>query len=96
MQTENYLHFDFIDFNNFNKPKQTSELKEKDQKQLNHNQNESVSITKLFGANFMQIGIQTRVIEDWKFRKVKLGARKLVRLWRHLLTVDIDFFSNNA
>ena len=35
-------------------------LKEKDQKQLNHNQNENVSKTKLFGANFMQIGLQTR------------------------------------
>ena len=30
-------------------------LKEKDQKQLK--QNESVSKTKLFGANFMQIGL---------------------------------------
>ena len=27
-------------------------LKEKDQKQLNHNQTERVSITKLFGENF--------------------------------------------
>ena len=32
-------------------------LKEKDQKQLNCNQNESDSKTKLFGANFMQIGL---------------------------------------
>ena len=31
-------------------------LKEKDQKQLNHNQNGSIAKTKLFGANFMQIG----------------------------------------
>ena len=31
------------------------QLKEKDQKQLNYNKNESVSKTKLFGANFMQI-----------------------------------------
>ena len=30
-------------------------LKEKDQKQLNRNRNESVSETKMFGANFMQI-----------------------------------------
>ena len=35
-------------------------LKEKDQKQLNHNQNGSVSKTKLCGANFMQIGLYTR------------------------------------
>ena len=31
-------------------------LREKDQKELNRNQSESVSITKLFGANFIQIG----------------------------------------
>ena len=32
------------------------DLKEKDQKQLNSNQNGSISKTKLFGVNFMQIG----------------------------------------
>ena len=34
-------------------------LKEKDQKQLNHNQNESIYKTKLFDANFIKIGLQT-------------------------------------
>ena len=60
-------------------------LKEKDQKQLNHNQNESISKTKLFGANFMQIRLCTnkKFVEDWKFRKDKLETRKLLRLWRH-------------
>ena len=32
-------------------------LKEKDQKQLNRNQNENVSKTKLFDAHFIQIGL---------------------------------------
>ena len=32
-------------------------LKEKDHKQLNHNKNENIPKTKLFGANFMQIGL---------------------------------------
>ena len=33
------------------------DVKGKDQKQLNRTQNGSVSKTKLFGANFMQIGL---------------------------------------
>ena len=37
-----------LHINNYN-------LKEKDQKQLYCNQNESISKTKLFGANFMKI-----------------------------------------
>ena len=40
--------------------KQNYPLKEKDQKQLKYNQNESISKTKLLAANFMQIGLQTR------------------------------------
>ena len=32
-------------------------LKEKNRKQLKRNQNEGISKTKLFGANFMQIGL---------------------------------------
>ena len=32
-------------------------LKEKDRKQLNRNQNENISKTKLFSANFMKIGL---------------------------------------
>ena len=37
-----------------------SNLKEQDRKQLNHDQNESISKPKLFDANFMKIRLQTR------------------------------------
>ena len=45
----------FNNFQNILLPRSYVRLKENDEKRFNRNQNESVSKTKLFGANFMQI-----------------------------------------
>ena len=48
----------------------------------------NLTVWRKFHANWL---INKLVIEDWKFRNAKLGT-KSVGLWRHSLSVDVDFF----
>ena len=74
----------------------TFSIQEKDQKPLNHSQNGSVSKTKLFGTNFMQIDYKQESYWRLKIEERQAGNQKISEVVTLLTHSGYWFFSNNA